>query len=134
MVTFQHDIRTSGDGLYAEAAKVVEVLGMDIRALEFSTDAGMRRFGELRVFFNTDSWDTYEDSLVYTDDGFMQQLRKLLAKNCITEHPSYSELGMQGKITSAWMWMKNSSSNLIELFPLQLFIGIAINKRYRIII
>jgi len=97
MITFQHDIRTSGDGWWSGEKKVVEVVGMEIRALEYSTDAGMRRYGELCVYFNTESWDIYEDGLVYTDAGFMKKLCKLLAENGITEKPSYSEQGMQGK-------------------------------------
>jgi hypothetical protein len=54
-------------------------------------------FGELRVFFNTATWDVNKLGLIYTDKQFMKELKKLLtAKGFDAGDVSYSEQGMQG--------------------------------------
>jgi hypothetical protein len=51
----------------------------------------------LRVHFDTASWDTYTDGLIYTDKQFMTELRELLtAQGFDASDVSYSEQGMQG--------------------------------------
>jgi hypothetical protein len=54
-------------------------------------------FGELRVRFNTATWDTHKDGLIYTDKQFMRELKELLtAKGFDASDVDYSEQGMQG--------------------------------------
>ena len=51
----------------------------------------------MRVFFNTNTWDTNTDGLIYTDKQFMKELKELLVqKGFDTSDLSYSEQGMQG--------------------------------------
>jgi hypothetical protein len=54
-------------------------------------------FGELRVYFNTKTWDVNKDGLVYTDSQFMTELCALLTQlGFDASDVSYSEQGMQG--------------------------------------
>lgn len=98
MITFQHDITTNGDGFWSnEKGRVVEVVGLGIRALKYSDEDGWHKWGELRVFFNTESWDIDDLGLIYTDSGFKRELHKKLVENGITAEAVYSEQGMQGR-------------------------------------
>jgi hypothetical protein len=49
-------------------------------------------FGELRVYFDTDTWDVENDGLIYTDPAFLTAIRFAFDSNDI----HYSEHGMQG--------------------------------------
>jgi hypothetical protein len=73
-----------------------------------------RIFGELRVYFDIDTWDVNELGLIYTDGQFMGELRALLKAHGLPgDDVSYSEQGMQGddyvscdvgtKFYTAWM-------------------------------
>ena len=54
-------------------------------------------FGELRVYFG-DSWDIYEEGLIYTDKLFIKELKEILVTMGFDDYDvSYSEQGMQGK-------------------------------------
>jgi hypothetical protein len=54
-------------------------------------------FGELCVHFNTATWDTATDGLIYTDKQFMRELKELLTvQGYDASDVSYSEQGMQG--------------------------------------
>jgi len=54
-------------------------------------------FGELRVYFNTATWDVDKDGLIYTDSLFLEELCGLLTSMGIdASDVSYSEQGMQG--------------------------------------
>lgn len=91
MQTVNATLNTSGDGYWSEVAKPVQVLGMDIGYV--SDD---REFGELRVYFNTDTWDVYKDGLIYTDRQFYVELQALIKQQGLVVDLSYSEQGMQG--------------------------------------
>jgi len=85
-------LNTSGDGLWSDHARAVTVTGMDV---PYVNDE--HTFGELRVYFDTDSWDVYEHGLIYTDTGFEAELIQLLtAQGFDASDVSYSEQGMQG--------------------------------------
>jgi len=85
-------LRTNGTGYWSNKAKTVEITGLQLSYTNDELD-----FGELRVFFNTASWDTYTDGLIYTDKQFMTELKELLtAKGFDASDVSYSEQGMQG--------------------------------------
>jgi len=85
-------LNTNGRGYWSNKAKTVDITGLQLSYTNDELD-----FGELRVFFNTASWDTYTDGLIYTDKQFMTELVELLtAKGFDASDVSYSEQGMQG--------------------------------------
>jgi hypothetical protein len=85
-------LNTNGNGYWSNKAKAVEITGLQLAYTNDELD-----FGELRVFFNTATWDTYKDGLVYTDKQFMRELKDLLDNlGFDASDVSYSEQGMQG--------------------------------------
>ena len=64
---------TVGDGYWSNVAKAVRIT--DMRLGYFADE---KDFGELRVYFNTQDWDVNTDGLIYTDLGFMTDLRNFL--------------------------------------------------------
>ena len=85
-------IHTVGDGYWSNAAKAVEVVDMRVPYINDEKD-----FGELRVYFNTKTWDVNEEGLIYTDSLFLGQLQEFLIKQQLAGlDVEYSEQGMQG--------------------------------------
>jgi hypothetical protein len=85
-------LNTNGNGYWSRKATAVE-----ITALQLSYTNDEMSFGELRVRFNTNTWDVNKDGLIYTDKQFMRELKELLtAKGFDASDVSYSEQGMQG--------------------------------------
>ncbi len=83
---------TSGDGYWSDVSKPVRVIDMQVAYINDERD-----FGELRVYFDTQTWDVNEDGLIYTDSGFMTDLRNFLALQGLDNlDVEYSEQGMQG--------------------------------------
>jgi hypothetical protein len=83
---------TYGNGYWSNVAKSVEIVDMQLGYVADELD-----FGELRVYFNTDSWDTSKDGLIYTDSRFKQDLREFLTAHGLPgADVDYSEQGMQG--------------------------------------
>jgi hypothetical protein len=62
--------------------------------LSYVNDEG--DFGELRVHFDTNTWDVDTDGLIYTDKQFINDLKVLLNRIELNTDVSYSEQGMQG--------------------------------------
>ncbi len=86
-------LHTDGKGLWSGIAKDVRITNMK---LGYLYEDGS--FGELRVYFDTASWDTRECGLIYTDKKFMRELRKLLNSHGLKgSDVHYSEQGMQGR-------------------------------------
>ena len=79
-------ITTSGTGLWSDKCKTVDCVGYTVTPNWNST------FGELKVFFDTDTWNVETDGLVYTDPAFLESVRVTFGSNDI----NYSEQGMQG--------------------------------------
>jgi hypothetical protein len=77
---------TSGDGLWSTVKATVQCIGWDVYYNE-NLD-----FGELRVYFDINTWRVDEDGLIYTDPAFLEEIREAFATNDIV----YSEQGMQG--------------------------------------
>jgi len=93
IMDFAHRINTSGDGFWSGSVKEVSVLNITVPYMNDAED-----FGELRVYFDTDSWDIHEDGLIYTDKNFQKVLKLLLTKHGLySDDVSYSEQGMQGE-------------------------------------
>ncbi len=82
---------TSGDGYWSNVQKTVEITDM---RLGYVSDEG--DFGELRVYFNTDTWDVNKDGLIYTDKLFKQDLMAFIKEHGLVVDLCYSEQGMQG--------------------------------------
>lgn len=83
---------TSGDGYWSRVKGSVEIFDM---RLGYVSDEG--DFGELCVYFNDKHWDVNTDGLIYTDRGFMTDLRNFLALHGLNNlDVEYSEQGMQG--------------------------------------
>jgi hypothetical protein len=93
MIGANMTLNTSGDSLWSDAAKEVKVVGI---ALAYISDD--KEFGELRVYFDTATWDVDTDGLIYTDSGFEAELKTRLAlAGYNAEDVYYSEQGMQGR-------------------------------------
>ena len=85
-------LNTNGKGYWSRKATAVEITGLQLAYTNDELD-----FGELRVRFNTKTWDVNKDGLIYTDKQFMQELKELFtARGFDTSDLSYSEQGMQG--------------------------------------
>jgi hypothetical protein len=85
-------LNTNGNGYWSNKAKAVDITGLQLSYTNDELD-----FGELRVFFNTNTWDTNKDGLIYTDKQFMRELKELLTvQGFDASDVSYSEQGMQG--------------------------------------
>lgn len=85
-------LNTGGGGYWSNTKAAVEITGLQLAYIDDEMD-----FGELRVYFNTATWDTSEQGLIYTDKQFMTELKELLtAKGFDASDVSYSEQGMQG--------------------------------------
>lgn len=85
-------LKTDGTGYWSSKAKPVQVTEL---ALGYTNDD--RTFGELRVYFNTDSWRPDRDGLIYTDMLFKDMLIEFLYQQGLDgSDVSYSEQGMQG--------------------------------------
>jgi hypothetical protein len=85
-------LHTGGGGYWSNTAKAVRVTDMQLGYLNDEGD-----FGELRVYFDTKTWDVNEDGLIYTDRQFERELREFLTQHGLEgKDVSYSEQGMQG--------------------------------------
>jgi len=79
-------------GLWSNVARAVRIVDMQ---LGYESDEG--DFGELRVHFDTETWNIYADGLIYTDRLFLKELRAFLdAHGLPGADVDYSEQGMQG--------------------------------------
>jgi hypothetical protein len=85
MQAYLDKITTCGMGYWSDVIKEVKTVG-------YTVDASSIYFGELRVYFDTKTWNVDEDGLIYTDDAFLESIRVAFGTNDI----EYSEQGMQG--------------------------------------
>jgi hypothetical protein len=85
-------LHTAGDGYWSRKQTAVEITHLQLAYTNDELD-----FGELRVYFNTATWDVNKDGLIYTDSLFLEDLQLTLdALGFDTSDLSYSEQGMQG--------------------------------------
>ena len=88
--------KTIGDGYWSNIKADVDVYRISV-----SYVAEDQAWGELRVYFDPDQWNTDSDGLIYTDSRFLEEFRSALVeklgftKEAINE-VGYSEMGMQG--------------------------------------
>jgi hypothetical protein len=81
---------TDGSGYWSNVAKAVRIT--DMRLGWVCED---NEFGELCVYFDTNTWDVTKHGLIYTDRQFKAELNAFLAEQGLCE-AEYSEQGMQG--------------------------------------
>ena len=92
MITFNRNINTNGKGYWSNQAALVRCVGA---ALAYENDEG--DFGELRIYFDTASWNVKKNGDIYTDPQFLKELREHLTNSKLAgSDVDYSESGMQG--------------------------------------
>lgn len=85
-------LHTGGDGYWSGEQRAVKLTGL---CLSYVNDE--ETFGELRVYFNTDTWDTMQHGLIYTDKLFITELEEYLnSQGLAGGDVGYSEQGLQG--------------------------------------
>lgn len=105
--------KTNGRGYWSNAVRDVNITKC---AVAYTNDEG--NFGELRVYFNTATWNVKELGLIYTDAQFMKEFKAVL-KNKLgftdkeLKQISYSEQGMQG---NNYVSMDLLGANVINKF------------------
>ena len=92
MFKFERTLNTDGKGYWSDKAKPVKTLRIEVPYINDEED-----FGELRVHFDTKTWDCYKHGLIYTDSLFIKELREQLDLIGFPgKDADYSEQGMQG--------------------------------------
>lgn len=92
MIKFEAVLNTNGFGYWNCIAKPVTCTAIEIGYCNTEKD-----FAELRVYFNTATWDVTKDGLIYTDTLFLSELKAALSMATFDSSGiSYSEQGMQG--------------------------------------
>lgn len=92
MVRFETVFETMGDGYWSDVARPVQCTKIAVPYISDEED-----FGELRVYFDTRTWDVRKDGLIYTDSLFLTMLREKLTEiGFAGADVDYSEQGMQG--------------------------------------
>lgn len=92
MIKFNTTLTTDGTGYWSTVRKNVRATSIGVSYINDE-----RTFGELRVYFDTDTWDVEKDGLIYTDNRFMSELTAKLAEAGFdVSDLDYSEQGMQG--------------------------------------
>lgn len=88
-------IQTGGNGLWSSVEKDVRLTKLTVDTWE---DLDEDMCGEMRVYFDTATWNVYEDGLIYTDEQFKGRLSLLLKIKGFDADDwfGYSEQGMQG--------------------------------------
>ncbi len=85
-------LHTGGGGYWSNTQRAVRIVNMGLGYISDELD-----FGELRVYFDTSTWDVEQDGLIYTDRKFERELREFLnTQGLVGKDVSYSEQGMQG--------------------------------------
>lgn len=90
-------LNTDGGGYWSNVEKAVRITDIQLgQGTEWDDEPG-KYWGELRVYFDTETWDPYNDGLIYTDRRFERELREFLnAHGLPGDDVCYSEQGMQG--------------------------------------
>lgn len=98
MIQLKNDVvlNTNGRGLWSRTATAVAVTKLVVPYVDEE-----EQFGELRVYFDTATWNIDEDGLIYTDPHFEVDLFNFLQTGLHFSGKAagdvmYSEQGMQG--------------------------------------
>ena len=82
-------LQTAGNGYWSNISKTVRITALELKLF------GSDDFGELRVYFDKNTWNVDIDGLIYTDELFLSELKDTLNKAGINSNIWYSEQGMQ---------------------------------------
>lgn len=94
MKDFTTTLCTDGSGYWSDVVKSVTITKLAVS----SNSVEDHVWGELRVYFDTDTWDVDRHGLIYTDSLFLAELRAELNQLGYTgSDVDYSEQGMQGR-------------------------------------
>lgn len=92
MFKFERTLNTQGNGYWSREVRAVKTLRLE---LGYINDE--QNFGELRVYFDTKTWNVRKHGLIYTDSLFIKELREQLDLVVFPgKDVDYSEQGMQG--------------------------------------
>ncbi|MEE8328229.1 MAG: hypothetical protein V3R32_05515 [Nitrosomonadaceae bacterium] len=96
---FGFKLNTNGEGYWSDVAKEVQLTKIELDVMpRDADDSDDGEFGELRVYFITNTWNVNEYGLIYTDEQFMDELRGALEVVGLDDSDiGYSEQGMQGR-------------------------------------
>lgn len=93
-------LHTCGDSLWSYASRAVRIVDIKVNYVDDDfIDIGKDHpnFGELCVYFDTDTWNVAQDGLIYTDSLFREELQQFLTQQGLAGNDVYySEQGMQG--------------------------------------
>lgn len=120
---FTFTLETDGSGFWTAKEKDVQATKIELDYDDEPMEEGDELTGELRVYFDTKTWDTSYDGLIYTDKQFMDDLRGCLeVLGLDDEDIYYSEQGMQGndyvsldvgeKFITSWTFKEWANSEL----------------------
>lgn len=91
MIYIDKWITTAGDGHWSRKQKQVHVTSFELGYYNDSLS-----FGELKIYFDTFTWNTAVDGLIYTDSKFMLEFKKIVSSmKLAVDGIDYSEQGMQ---------------------------------------
>jgi len=89
-------LNTGGGGYWSNTKTAVRITDIKLGG-GTQWEGEDRIFGELRVYFDIDTWDVEKLGLIYTDRQFIKELREFLnAQGLPGKDVDYSEQGMQG--------------------------------------
>ena len=90
-IPVQWPIQTGGDGLWSTRSTIVEVTNITIK-WEGSSQV------EINASFDPNTWDVERDGLIYTDNMFLEGIRRKISDLCGNNTIiDYTEQGMQGE-------------------------------------
>lgn len=113
MIKFGAVLNTDGSGYWSREAKAVKCERIAISYCNEDMD-----FGELRVYFDTDTWNVNSDGLIYTDKQFIEELKEALEYSALNASDvSYSEQGMQGNNYVSLDVGKEFIDSMLEIAP-----------------
>lgn len=122
-IPFTFKMDTDGSGYWTAKEKEVQATAIELEYNDEPYSNGDKLYGELRVYFDTKTWDPKFDGLIYTDKQFMDDLRGCLALIWLDDEDIYySEQGMQGddyvsldvgeKFITSWTFREWAASDL----------------------
>lgn len=92
MIKFNAVVNVAGTGYWSDHEGQVQCTGANIAYINEDND-----FGELRIYFDTTTWNCDELGLIYTDRQFISEIREIFSSAGFdVSDLEYSEQGMQG--------------------------------------
>lgn len=94
-------LNTAGNGWWSKSEKQVHITNIQLDYIDDEFGDGHKdkapKYGNLKVFFDTKTWNTDKDGLIYTDSKFLKEIRAFFDKHGLPgKDVDYTEQGMQG--------------------------------------